>query len=151
MVHVTEDEPVYQISVVANLVGVHPETLRIWERNGLVKPKRKGNQRLYSNMNLRQLEFIHELINLQGLNLAGVSKIVELYPCWDHHNCDGGKMRSYKKQVNDTKPCWKASGTYCLRFEDKAEYCCGCLYQQRCQDCSNFGLHDEGDEVDQVV
>lgn len=142
MVFVNEDEPVYQISVVAGLIGVHPETLRIWERNKLVKPFRKGNQRLYSNLNLRQLEFIHGLINAEGLNLAGVSRIIDLYPCWNHHNCDGGKMRSYKKQVNASKPCWKSPGTYCLQFEDKAEYCCGCVYHERCEGCDKLGLEE---------
>lgn len=144
MVFVGQDEPVYQIGVVADLIGVHPETLRIWERSGLVEPKRRGNQRLYSNMNLRQLEFIHNLINKQGLNLAGVAKIIEIYPCWQHTNCDGGKMRSYgKKKKNDGKVCWKVPGTSCLRFEDKAEYCCGCVYQQRCEGCSALGEKDE--------
>ena len=69
---------VYVISVAAELAGVHPQTLRIYERKGLVDPARtEGGSRRYSDADINQLRRIHELTN-DGLNLAGVKRVLEL-------------------------------------------------------------------------
>ncbi len=75
----TEDRAVYIISVAAELAGVHPQTLRIYERKGLVRPKRtSGNTRRYSQRDIELLREIQELTQEQGINLAGVKMIMEL-------------------------------------------------------------------------
>jgi MerR family transcriptional regulator/heat shock protein HspR len=72
------DRAVYVISVAAELAGVHPQTLRIYERKGLVDPARTaGGSRRYSDHDIAQLRRIQELTN-EGLNLAGVQKVMEL-------------------------------------------------------------------------
>lgn len=69
---------VYVISVAAELAGVHPQTLRIYERKGLVRPARtQGGSRRYSQADIEQLQRIQELTN-EGLNLAGVLRVLEL-------------------------------------------------------------------------
>src|SRR5688500_8434548 len=69
---------VYVISVAAELAGVHPQTLRIYERKGLVDPARTaGGSRRYSDDDIAQLRRIQELTT-EGLNLAGVQKVLEL-------------------------------------------------------------------------
>jgi MerR family transcriptional regulator/heat shock protein HspR len=69
---------VYVISVAAELAGVHPQTLRIYERKGLVDPARTGGgSRRYSDADISQLRRIQELTN-DGLNLAGVKRVLEL-------------------------------------------------------------------------
>jgi MerR family transcriptional regulator/heat shock protein HspR len=69
---------VYVISVAAELAGLHPQTLRIYERKGLVDPARTGGgSRRYSDEDIEQLRRIQELTN-EGLNLAGVQKVLEL-------------------------------------------------------------------------
>jgi MerR family transcriptional regulator/heat shock protein HspR len=69
---------VYVISVAAELAGVHPQTLRIYERKGLVDPARtSGGSRRYSDADIDQLRRIQELTN-QGLNLYGVQRVLEL-------------------------------------------------------------------------
>ena len=69
---------VYVISVAAELAGVHPQTLRIYERKGLVDPARtEGGSRRYSQADIDQLRRIQELTN-EGLNLAGVKRVLEL-------------------------------------------------------------------------
>ncbi len=69
---------VYVISVAAELAGVHPQTLRIYERKGLLDPARTGGgSRRYSDADLVQLTRIQELTN-EGLNLAGVKRVLEL-------------------------------------------------------------------------
>ncbi len=69
---------VYVISVAAELAGVHPQTLRIYERKGLLEPARtSGGNRRYSNADLQRLRRIHELME-EGMNIAGVTRILAL-------------------------------------------------------------------------
>jgi MerR family transcriptional regulator/heat shock protein HspR len=76
---VGDDRAVYIISVAAELTGVHPQTLRIYERKGLLSPKRtSGNTRRYSERDIRQLQTIQDLTQNEGVNLAGVRMIMEL-------------------------------------------------------------------------
>jgi len=70
---------VYMISVAAELAGMHPQTLRIYEARGLITPKRSsGNTRLYSQEDVERLRRIQELTSELGMNLAGVEKVFEL-------------------------------------------------------------------------
>jgi len=69
----------YMISVVAKVYGIHPQTLRLYEREGLLKPSRTdGNTRLYSEEDLRQLEVILNLTRDLGVNLAGVEIVLNM-------------------------------------------------------------------------
>lgn len=70
---------VYMISVAADLAGMHPQTLRIYESRGLITPKRSPkNTRLYSDEDVERLRRIQELTTELGMNLAGVEKVFEL-------------------------------------------------------------------------
>jgi MerR family transcriptional regulator/heat shock protein HspR len=70
---------VYMISVAAELAGMHPQTLRIYETRGLITPKRSsGNTRLYSQEDVERLRRIQELTSEMGMNLAGVERVFEL-------------------------------------------------------------------------
>jgi MerR family transcriptional regulator, heat shock protein HspR len=74
-----DDRPRYMISVAADLVGMHPQTLRIYEQKGLVRPKRTaGNTRLYSELDIERLRLIQRLTSEIGLNLAGVERVLNL-------------------------------------------------------------------------
>jgi MerR family transcriptional regulator/heat shock protein HspR len=74
-----DDRPRYMISVAAELVSMHPQTLRIYEAKGLVRPKRTpGNTRLYSEADLERLRLIQRLTTELGLNLAGVDTVMRL-------------------------------------------------------------------------
>jgi len=74
-----QEHPRYMISVAAELVGMHPQTLRIYESKGLVRPKRTpGNTRLYSEADLERLRLIQRLTTELGRNLAGVETVIRL-------------------------------------------------------------------------
>jgi MerR family transcriptional regulator, heat shock protein HspR len=74
-----DDHPRYMISVAAELVGMHPQALRIYEQKGLVRPQRTpGNTRLYSERDLERLRLIQRLTTELGLNLAGVELVLRL-------------------------------------------------------------------------
>ena len=72
------ERPLYIISVAAELVNMHPQTLRLYERRGLVAPKRQGKNRLYSQADIERLMYIQRLTQELGINLAGVEKIIRL-------------------------------------------------------------------------
>ena len=74
-----DDRPRYMISVAAELVGMHPQTLRLYENKGLVRPKRTpGGTRLYSEADVERLRIIQRLTTELGLNLAGVELVLRL-------------------------------------------------------------------------
>ena len=74
-----DDRPRYMISVAAELVGMHPQTLRQYEEKGLVRPQRTaGNTRLYSEADLERLRLVQRLTTELGLNLAGVEAVLGL-------------------------------------------------------------------------
>jgi MerR family transcriptional regulator/heat shock protein HspR len=74
-----DDRPRYMISVAAELVGMHPQTLRIYEQKGHVQPKRTaGNTRLYSDADVERLRLIQRLTTELGLNLAGVERVLHM-------------------------------------------------------------------------
>jgi MerR family transcriptional regulator/heat shock protein HspR len=74
-----DERPRYMISVAAELVGMHPQTLRIYESKGLIRPKRTaGNTRLYSEADVERLRLIQQLTTELGLNLAGVEHVLRL-------------------------------------------------------------------------
>jgi Predicted transcriptional regulators len=75
----SQERAVYIISVAAELAGVHPQTLRIYERKGLLRPHRtSGNTRRYSDRDIERLREIQDLTQDRGINLAGVKAIIEM-------------------------------------------------------------------------
>jgi len=94
-----DDSPRYMISVAADLVGMHPQTLRIYEQKGLVRPKRtSGNTRLYSDADLERLRTIQRLTTELGLNLAGVELVLRME---DQLNRMQGRMERIERQMRD--------------------------------------------------
>jgi MerR family transcriptional regulator/heat shock protein HspR len=76
---IERERPRYMISVAADLVGMHPQTLRIYEQKGLIRPKRTaGGTRLYSEADVDRLRLIQQLTTDLGLNLAGVEHVLRL-------------------------------------------------------------------------
>ena len=75
----TSERPIYMISVAAELVGMHPQTLRMYETKGLVRPQRTpGGTRLYSEADIERLRIVQRLTTELGLNLAGVELVLRL-------------------------------------------------------------------------
>lgn len=80
-------EPVYTIGIIAKSLRVCPTTLRIWERKGLIKPKRLGKNRFYSRCDVERLEHIKELLQVRHINIEGVREILETTQCWEVKKC----------------------------------------------------------------
>lgn len=73
-----EEQPLYLISIVSKMLNVHPQTLRLYEKEGFVCPKRTKKQRIYSEKDVEQLNFILQLTREMGVNRAGVDIILRL-------------------------------------------------------------------------
>jgi len=75
----SDERPIYMISIAADLVGMHPQTLRMYEQKGLIRPKRTpGGTRLYSEADVERLRIVQRLTTELGLNLAGVELVLRL-------------------------------------------------------------------------
>lgn len=95
------NRPLYMISVAAELAGVHPQTLRIYESKGLVTPKRSaGNTRLYSQADIDRLELIGRLTD-EGINLAGVMRILDMKERMEQQDAELEKLRRQVKKLGD--------------------------------------------------
>ena len=89
----------YMISVVAKSYGIHPQTLRLYEREGLLKPSRtEGNTRLYSEEDLKQLELVLNLTRDLGVNLAGIEIILNMRRKMEHMQAE---MEDFVRHVRD--------------------------------------------------
>ena len=94
-----DDRPRYMISVAAELVGMHPQTLRMYEQKGLVRPRRTaGNTRLYSEADLQRLRLIQRLTTQLGLNLAGVETVLRLE---DELRKAHGRIEALQRQLKE--------------------------------------------------
>ncbi|MDE7255723.1 MAG: helix-turn-helix transcriptional regulator [Helicobacter sp.] len=88
------DEPLYPISVVAKILNIHPQTLRQYEREGLVAPGRTmGKMRLYSERDIDKIKMILRLTRELGVNLAGVDIILRLKDRLDELDCENENLR----------------------------------------------------------
>ena len=89
----------YMISVVSKAYGIHPQTLRLYEREGLLKPSRTdGNTRLYSEEDLRQLEVILNLTRDLGVNLAGVEIVLNMRRKMEQVQAEVGEFVAWVRQ-----------------------------------------------------
>jgi MerR family transcriptional regulator/heat shock protein HspR len=96
----TDDQGVFMISVAAELAGMHPQTLRIYESRGLIKPKRSPKKtRLYSQRDVEQLRRIQELTTEVGLNLAGVERVLELEQVMDTMQSELDRLRAQAEEL----------------------------------------------------
>lgn len=91
---IDEDEPCYVISIAARMVGMHAQSLRHYERLGLVRPSRsRGRQRLYSQSDVNRLRQIQRLVNDLGVNLAGAEVILRM----------NERMRRMEREMDDLR------------------------------------------------
>ena len=95
------DEPVYLISVVATMLDIHPQTLRQYEREGLVEPSRtQGRMRLYSQRDIDRMKLILRLTRQLGVNLAGVDIVLQLKEQIDQMQEEIDQLREELSRVN---------------------------------------------------
>lgn len=121
-----DSRPLYPISVAAELLSVHPRTLRLYEYYGLIRPRRRGNKRFFSNNDLHWVQCIREMIHEKGLNISGIQKLLEVVPCWYVKECEQAERSACTAYQDNTKPCWVLAEKVCTENSHS------------CQDCKVF-------------
>lgn len=131
----------YPIGIVAELLNIHPRTLRIYEQEGLIKPARRGGKRFYSNNDLQWLKCLRKLLTEDGLNIAGIKKLLTIAPCWEIRNCDPEVRKNCPAILNFPVPCWDLMPRTC---KEKGLDCSTCeVYIQK----KNHVMMQMADEV----
>jgi MerR family transcriptional regulator/heat shock protein HspR len=98
--------PVYTIGTAAEILGVHPRTLRLYEDGGLIRPARKKNRRFYSANDLQWIGMIRYLIHEKGLNQEGLRRLLARIPCWEINGCSAEGRNGCAARSDLTTPCW---------------------------------------------
>ncbi len=114
----TEDKltlPIYPIGVAAQLLGVHPRTLRLYEKEGLIKPHYRGSRRFFSQSDLQWISCLRTLIHEKGISIPGLKMLIQLTPCWTLMNCPPDRRQrcqAYENYLPETcQRCRQGSST----------------------------------------
>jgi MerR family transcriptional regulator, heat shock protein HspR len=84
---VDESKAIFTIGVAAQMLGVHPRTLRIYEDAGLITPFRKGKWRYFTMNDIKWIECLREMIHDHGISIAAIKKLLQYTPCWNITDC----------------------------------------------------------------
>ena len=112
--------PVYTIGTAAELLGVHPRTLRLYEEGGLLRPARKNNRRYYSENDIVWIGCVRYLLHEKGLNQEGLRRILALIPCDSLRGC--ANNGDCKAPSDRCLPCWELA----RRAKDSTKKCHAC-------------------------
>lgn len=105
--------PLYPISIAAELVGATDQTLRLYEKHGLVTPARRNKNRYYSQNDIKWIVCVRTLIHDKKISIEGVKKLLEYAPCWEIKECPQNKREGCKAFIDHSKACWELSKTRC--------------------------------------
>ena len=84
---VNEKKAIFTIGVAAQMLDVHPRTLRIYEQEQLIRPMRKGKWRYYTMNDVKWIECLREMIHEHGISIAAIKKLLQYTPCWNICDC----------------------------------------------------------------
>lgn len=118
-----ELRPILRIGAVAELLEVHPRTLRLYEQRGLVKPVRSRGQRKYTPNDVRWLRCLRSMVHEEGYSLPGIAKLLQLAPCWEIKNCPPEVRDACEAKVDARIPCWEVMKDRCGRGEKQCAEC----------------------------
>lgn len=110
---VNDNLPVYPMGVAAELLNVHPRTLRIYESEGLIKPHRIGGKRMFSKSDLVRVDCLRKLIHDENISIPGIKKLLDFTPCWRLKDCPLEKRSKCCELNGQKKKCWEFSKKMC--------------------------------------
>jgi MerR family transcriptional regulator/heat shock protein HspR len=110
-----DDMPLYTIGVVSELLGITNQTLRLYEKHGLLKPSRKNKNRFYSENDIKWLFCVRELIHNKKISIEGIKKLLHYAPCWEITNCPDKRKSTCLAYKDRRKPCWELNKMNCSR------------------------------------
>ncbi len=123
-INTLSDEPVLSIGIAAKKLGVSPETLRLYEREGLVVSyKTSSGRRLYSDKDLEWIACIRRQITQEKLNFSGIKRLLALIPCWDIAGCEREDHPECPAYKSNHHVCWELEGTPCKKLGKECYTC----------------------------
>jgi MerR family transcriptional regulator/heat shock protein HspR len=105
--------PLYPISIAAELIGTTDQTLRLYEKHGLITPTRRNKNRFYSDNDIKWLKCARQLIHEKKISIEGVKKLLEYAPCWEIQGCPEDKRNICSAYIDKSMPCWEVARTRC--------------------------------------
>lgn len=115
--------PLYTIGVVAQVIGTTNQTLRLYEKHGLIKPTRKNKNRFYSENNIKWLLCLRSLIHEKKISIEGIKKLLEYAPCWEINDCPDDLRDGCAAYKDTVTPCWEINRLRCRRSPGICEKC----------------------------
>lgn len=109
-------KPLYSIGTAARMLGVSVQTVRLYERSGLIVPyKGETNQRRYSDSDIERLRCIRAAINGEKMSIEGIRRVLSLIPCWAIVHCTAADRESCPAYNGHSEPCWalRKKGSFC--------------------------------------
>lgn len=108
-----KEMPLYPIGIVAELIGTTDQTLRLYEKHGLIKPARRNKNRFYSENDIKWLRCLRELIHTKKISIEGIKKLLDYAPCWELTACSDDRKDKCSAFIDKTKPCWELNRMIC--------------------------------------
>lgn len=130
------NEPIFPISAAARLLNISAQTLRLYEKEGLVIPfKKSSKHRLYSKADIERIDCIRNAISEKKISIQGIIMMYSLIPCWDIVKCSLADREICKAFSGHSQPCWAFShpDTIC---ENRS--CRDCIVYKDIQDCEKI-------------
>jgi MerR family transcriptional regulator/heat shock protein HspR len=122
--------PLYPIGIVSELLGTTDQTLRLYEKHGLVSPARRNKNRFYSENDIEWIKCLRALIHVRKISIEGIKKLLEYAPCWEITDCPEDRKKRCSAFIDKTKPCWELNRMICNKEAGK-----------ECDDCVVFLSH----------
>ncbi|MBF0505945.1 MAG: MerR family transcriptional regulator [Nitrospirae bacterium] len=116
---IDENRPLYPIGIAAELIGTTEQTLRLYEKHGLIKPARRNKRRHYSDNDIKWLTCVRDLIHIKKISIEGIKKLLGYAPCWEITACREEQRTRCTAHVNKSKPCWELNKTICNKESGK--------------------------------
>jgi MerR family transcriptional regulator, heat shock protein HspR len=132
--------PLFSIGTVARILGISVQTLRLYERRGLILAhKSTGNQRLYSQSDIDRLKCIRTSINKHKISIEGIRRIQSMVPCWENVQCPMEQRLEC--------PAFTASDAGCWTYKHKTNVCAG----RDCLGCRVYLLAGDCEQIKSLV
>jgi MerR family transcriptional regulator, heat shock protein HspR len=129
-------DPLYTLAIATKLSGIPAHSIRQYIDKGLIIPLKLNSKRhLFSKLDLIRLNHIHEQLDEQGLNIAGIKALMAQIPCWAIRNCSKRNRNKCQAYHSVTNPCWEASekGTECRN--------------QDCRECDVYQIAENNQNI----
>ncbi len=112
--------PLYSISIAAELLSATDQTLRLYEKHGLIKPSKRNRNRYYSENDIQWIRCLRDLIHNKKISIEAIKKLLKYAPCWEIMDCSEEIRNSCSAYKNSIKQCWELNKIRCKKEENKS-------------------------------